>query len=1415
MKTEILLPIAFFFTFLALIFCLSAHGKEWSQELAYDFIGSEDNPAIISGVSVEDSDVRLLSNSYSITDTDFTLGAYENLEVKNKEAKLDKNYTFYDNFTGKIINTQKWVEIDTYGLISQDEKIIVNLGGWNWGNIALVSSGLYYRGEGITIQSEFTPVACNWYGPMWGFKDTSNSYSYTNFRYAIYIVGYSIRAIYESGSAVYYPGIQLTTGKEYLFRIVLKYPSGATYYYSSDSGLNWMLIYDSNSNSDTQLRFGFTNFYNSFTIDNFYLFNMSNLYLPYGKYISKPYETGYSFDRTISFVTNEPKDTKISIYTRTGNTSIPDDTWSSWSSEYNSTPSKITSPKGKYIQYMAELSTTNLSKTPILKEVKIEYKKYIEYGYLTSVVHDTYVDDTTLLRINWTSVEQPNTYIIMKIRSSENFNMTPSSNWENCTKEQKMFSTPKNRYFQYEALFVAIDTSTTPILRKITIEYNSIPILSNGIVDENSGNISTIFEYQVEYFDKNNELPTSIKVFIDGVGKNMEKRIKGDVDCTDGILYIYRTKLSLGNHTYHFEAGDGLSKIRYPDIDEITGPYVGIPPLLLSGRVTPFIGNLSTEFFYETIYLQIENKRPVYLNVIIDGKKKNMSKADMNDDVYSDGCLYVFTTSLPLGMHTYYFETYDGYLFVRTEEIKEPIVENKPPKIIIDEPKADAIFYVGEQIKFDASKTYDPEGDILFFSWLSDIDGELSKAPMFKKELSRGKHKLTISVTDINGEVSSETRSITVLLQSQIILSSLTLLPSNPLANEETKITLELMNSGDVPGENINLVLYINDEKIDNKTLASIGAGEEREVTFIHLFTSGIFNITVKFEELERTTTIVVNAIPIAVIKVKKNAKVNEEISFDGLSSYDTDGKIIGYTWSFGDGEVTTGPIVSHKYKSDGRYNVRLTVEDDSRSTNSTFSEIDISPLPLPYGTTSKLGLADLHLYLLLLLLICIAFCIGVYLAKRAGVGKGVKNENEQYLLALGRITSTQDEIVALKNKNVDTSGLEAKLSETFKHLTTSNYELAKNLAVSISEEAKTLKPTAVPIEKVKPRIGVPVEEEKYKKLELLIEEKRRMINNIKMKGIDVRRAEETLEAAVRALKEGNVSEMEKYLGKAVTLAKSIEEREIERMKYKEEMMYEIRAPPAIQLMPEEMFEKKERIELSVVEIAGKETINCPSCGSIIEKGWRLCPYCEAVVGIEKEKIYELPKEEIRPRVEERYAPPSKEEIRPRVEERYVPPKEEIRPRVEERYAPPKEEIKPRVEERYVPPKEEIRPRVEERYVPPKEEIRPRVEERYVPPKEEIRPRVEERYAPPPKEEIKPGVEEKKEISIDEADKIVKFVEITRQKVKEMERKLDSYLPEAEKYLRTAENALRAMNYAKAKDCAERALLSLKEYEKS
>lgn len=75
-------------------------------------------------------------------------------------------------------------------------------------------------------------------------------------------------------------------------------------------------------------------------------------------------------------------------------------------------------------------------------------------------------------------------------------------------------------------------------------------------------------------------------------------------------------------------------------------------------------------------------------------------------------------------------------------------------------------------------------------------------------------------------------------------------------------------------------------------------------------------------------------------------------VTFDGSASFDLGGVITAWTWSFGDGVVGTGAIVSHTYATAGTYTVTLTVTDNGGLSNAATTSVVVSAPALPSAPT-------------------------------------------------------------------------------------------------------------------------------------------------------------------------------------------------------------------------------------------------------------------------------------------------------------------------------------------------------------------------------------------------------------------------------------------------------------------------------
>ena len=85
------------------------------------------------------------------------------------------------------------------------------------------------------------------------------------------------------------------------------------------------------------------------------------------------------------------------------------------------------------------------------------------------------------------------------------------------------------------------------------------------------------------------------------------------------------------------------------------------------------------------------------------------------------------------------------------------------------------------------------------------------------------------------------------------------------------------------------------------------------------------------------------NMLPIANAGGTYSGTVAQNVPFHGTNSYDPDGTVVAYSWSFGDGGSASGVSPTHAYGAVGTYTVTLTVTDNLGAQGSASTTVDIS----------------------------------------------------------------------------------------------------------------------------------------------------------------------------------------------------------------------------------------------------------------------------------------------------------------------------------------------------------------------------------------------------------------------------------------------------------------------------------------
>ncbi len=198
-----------------------------------------------------------------------------------------------------------------------------------------------------------------------------------------------------------------------------------------------------------------------------------------------------------------------------------------------------------------------------------------------------------------------------------------------------------------------------------TVTARKDPYLEQGSVSPPDGNVNTLFTYKVTWMGPNGEVPDVVKVIVDG----SDKELIGDGgDPITGTVFSGSMKLSEGVHSYHFEAGSGADRYRFPQSGELPGPEVAgsDEPYLSDGKVGPEEGGLSTEFTFEVSWTGPNGESPSKVVVVIDGDEVALSKRSGSP---SKGMDYAGTRTLEYGDHSYYFQASYGNKFYRFPKV--------------------------------------------------------------------------------------------------------------------------------------------------------------------------------------------------------------------------------------------------------------------------------------------------------------------------------------------------------------------------------------------------------------------------------------------------------------------------------------------------------------------------------------------------------------------------------------------------------------------------------------------------------------------------------------------------------------------------------------------------------------------------
>lgn len=127
-----------------------------------------------------------------------------------------------------------------------------------------------------------------------------------------------------------------------------------------------------------------------------------------------------------------------------------------------------------------------------------------------------------------------------------------------------------------------------------------------------------------------------------------------------------------GNWSCAVTPYDGIENGTQVSASLIVGPY------LANAKVNPPLGNTSTMFNFTIVYYHLDNINHTVNITIDDDATYQMLPANVSDTNVADGKVYYFNTTLPIGVHTYWFFAGNATENYTTPVYSGPIVNDWP-----------------------------------------------------------------------------------------------------------------------------------------------------------------------------------------------------------------------------------------------------------------------------------------------------------------------------------------------------------------------------------------------------------------------------------------------------------------------------------------------------------------------------------------------------------------------------------------------------------------------------------------------------------------------------------------------------------------------------------------------------------------
>lgn len=292
------------------------------------------------------------------------------------------------------------------------------------------------------------------------------------------------------------------------------------------------------------------------------------------------------------------------------------------------------------------------------------------------------------------------------------------------------------------------------------------------------------------------------------------------------------------------------------------------------------------------------------------------------------------TNSFPTpGVYKVKFSIQDNSSAKNDYDTKEVTVKiNFPPD---SRPGGDRVAAINETLIFDGSQSSDKDGFITKYEW--DFgDGNVAEGISVSHNYQKsGTYTVKLIVTD-----NSTTKTAVTSSTLSVVVNE----PPVAVAGENQFLRIgitsfDASNSHDSDG-------------VITKYLWDFGDGKKSEgIRANHIYTEpGEYPVTLKVIDNSKTSNnfgtssliVKINAKPISKPGEDLIVATNQMFNLSGSNSYDSDGKIVKYSWSLGNEILSNEVSFQHQFTKPGLYQIGLMVQDDFPIPDYDFKSISV-----------------------------------------------------------------------------------------------------------------------------------------------------------------------------------------------------------------------------------------------------------------------------------------------------------------------------------------------------------------------------------------------------------------------------------------------------------------------------------------